>query len=328
MSIIDFSNSPPQVVTFNSKDRISGTNSSFQSKVIDLGSNTFDTVCLVQSSIPKSNYNMPSGYNTFGLTELGTTVTVSLSPGSYNKNNLLTALTLALNSASPNGWAYVTSYPAATSQDTFKYTFTVTGNGGNQPEFVFRDGCFRQLGFEQNTTYPFTGGSLTAVNAINLQYVLRMFIKSNIVTEATDGILEEILSVGSFPPLSVIYYQQYNFDINSKMYNMNNSNSWQFTLVDGYDQLVDLNGIPWAFTIVFFERNKTAEIHKNELLINNEQRLFDISRAQEKIQQDLQGSDITEPVFPVKANYVLPELLEPEIHNPRKIDLKNTFINL
>ena len=90
-------------MNFRLSCRISGTNSSFQSKVIDLGSNTFDTVCLVQSSIPKSNYNMPSGYNTFQLKEINTTVTVTIPPGSYNKNNLLTAVTTALNSASPNG---------------------------------------------------------------------------------------------------------------------------------------------------------------------------------------------------------------------------------
>jgi hypothetical protein len=46
----------PVVISFNSKDRISGTNSNFVSTPIDIGINKFDSVCLVSASIPKSFY--------------------------------------------------------------------------------------------------------------------------------------------------------------------------------------------------------------------------------------------------------------------------------
>jgi len=299
MSLYDSSNSTPVVISFSSKDRVAGTNSSFISNPIDLGINQFDSVCLVSCSIPKSFYNMPSGYNTFRLTEGArgsTTITVPI--GNYTKNNLITTLATLLTAGSvainPVGsFTYTCSYSANTGADTFKLTFGVTGNGSTTPIFTFTTSLspFRQLGFNDGSvnTFALSGGNyiLVSTNAINLQYVLRAFIKSNICRNAQDGILEEILNIGSFPTLSVAFYQQINFDMNTREFNTDNINSWQFTLVDGYDQIIDLNGIPWAFSLVFYQRNNTHELHKNDLQIKNEERLFAIESAQRNLQKQL-----------------------------------------
>lgn len=320
MSIIDSSNAPGVILSFNSKDRISGTNSNFYSNPVDLGLNQYNSVCLVQASIPKSWFNMPTNYNTFTLTELSSSTTVTIPIGNYTKINLATKLSSVLTSASVtlgHNWVYTCSYPPYTEPDDFKYTFTVTGNSGNQPIFTFSNSSpFRQIGFDVGS-YSFTANTLQSVNAINLSYVLRAFIKSNIVQETTDNILEEILSVGSFPPQSVIFFQQYSFDMNSKPLNTSTNNSWNFVLQDSYGQEIDLNGIPWAFTICFFQRNITHELHKQELLINNEQRLFTIQQEQERLKQQLQidntSSDVIKPVFGVQAfpDAVINSLLEP-----------------
>lgn len=322
MSIYDNTYSAPQVVSFNSKDRSSGTNSSFASSPVDLGQNKYDSVCLVQASIPKSYYNMPTGYNTFTLTELGLSTTITVPIGSYNKNNLMTTLSSLLTAGSitlGHTWVYSVSYPPTTGPDTFKYTFTVTGNTGQPTLTLTNTSPFRQLGFENNSTNVFTANTLSSVNSINLSYILRMFIKSNICSN-NDGNLEEILSAGSFPPLSIIYFQQYNFDMNTKVYNPNNVNSWNFTITDSYGQVIDLNGVPWAFTLVFYQRNNTHEIHKTDLLIGNEQRLFNIQNEQNKIQSDILGPNNTPtPRFAVKpfgASSVVDSFLEPAIQYP------------
>jgi hypothetical protein len=330
MSLFDSSYSAPCVLSFNSKDRIGGTNSSFISIPQDLGSNKYDSVCLVQASIPKSFYNMPTGYNQFTLVELGVSRTITIPVGSYNKNNLMLVLAPLLTAASVlngNNWTYAITYPSISTQaDTFKYTFTVTGNSGNQPSFIFSASSpFRQLGFDV-ATYTFSAGSLSSIGSINLSYVLRMFIKSNISSTANNGILEEILNVGSYPPLSVVYFQQYNFDMNTKTYDSSNTNSWSFTLVDSYDQIVDLNNVPWAFTIVFYQRNNTHELHKTDLQIQNEQRLFTIAQQQQGIQTSVQGlannplqTPALEPIiYGTKPRFdrVLPELLPSDIIYP------------
>lgn len=320
MSLIDSSFSPPVIISFNSKDRIGGTNSNFYSIPVDLGVNQYNAVCIVQASIPKSWYNMPNNYNTFTLTELSVSTTITVPVGNYTKINLATKLASILTTASTllgNNWIYTCSYPVYTEADDFKLTFTVSGNSGNQPSFTFSNNSpFRQLGFDVGT-YNFSTNTLKSSNAINLSYVLRAFIKSNIVQETTDNILEEILSVGSFPPQSIVFFQQYAFDMNSKPFNTSTTNSWNFILEDSYGQEIDLNGVPWAFTVCFFQRTVTHELHKQELMINNEQRLFTIQQEQEKLRQQLQivpeNENVIKPLYGVRAypDAIVDSLLEP-----------------
>lgn len=294
MSLSDNSTTPPLIINFNSKDRVSGSNSNFNSLPVDLGNNAFDTVCLVQASLPKSFYNMPSGYNTFTLKENATSVTVTIPAGSYTRINLQSVLATRLTAASPNGLTYTVSYPASTVADTFHYTFTVSSAVIAVQFILSSTSPYRQLGFEI-ATYTFTPVTLTStlesVNSLNLSYILRAFIKTDLVTNATDSILEEILNFGSYPASSVVHYQQYNFDMNSRALSLGNKNSWNFVIQDAFGQEIDLNGIPWAFSVVFYQRNKTAEIHKNELMITNEERLFKIEQEQKGIQEKLSAPE-------------------------------------
>jgi hypothetical protein len=321
MSLSDNSTTPPLIINFNSKDRVSGTNSNFNSIPVDLGNNAFDTVCLVQASIPKSFYNVPSGYNTFTLEENLTSVTVTIPAGSYTRINLQSVLASVLTAASPNGLTYTVSYPASTVADTFHYTFTVNSAVITCLFSFSSSSPFRQLGFESGATYAFTpaigSSSLESVNSLNLSYILRAFIKTDLVTNATDSILEEILNFGSYPASSVVHYQQYDFDMNSRALSLSSKNSWNFILQDAFGQEIDLNGIPWAFSVVFYQRNKTHEIHKTELMITNEERLFKIEQEQKGIQESISSPTETkqeglittlpptfvantEPLYPIK----------------------------
>lgn len=296
MSLADYTIANPVVLNFNSKDRISGTNSNFESNPVDLGRNAFDSVCLVQASIPKSFYNMPSGYNSFVLTEdNGITidsVTITIPPGNYTRINLQSVLATVLTANSPDGFVYTVTYPASTVADTFHYTFNVNQGSSVNISFTFNNRSpFRQLGFDVGT-YQFQDVSLIlstleSVNSLNLSYILRAFIKSNIVSNATDSILEELLNFGSFPSSSVMSFQQVSFDLNSRIYNKDNKNAWTFALVDSFGEEINLNGIPWAFSIVLFQRNATHEIHKQELKISNEERIFKLQQEQEKLRQEL-----------------------------------------
>lgn len=340
MSIYNSTNSFPVVIPFNSKDRTSGNASSFTSMPTDIGLNTFDSVVLLASSIPKSWYNMPSNYNTFTLTEKSVNTTITITPGNYNKINLATKLATLLTAGSVtlgNNWTYTVTYPAPTEPDDFKYTFNVSGNGAFQPSFTFSTiSPERQLGFEQSTTYTFVANALKSVNALNLAYVLRIFLKSNICDIAQDGVLAEFQNVGSFPSQSVIYYQETEIDVNTKVFNKTNSNSWNFSIVDSFDRIIDLNGISFSFTLCFFQRSDTHELHRTDLLIQNEQRLFQVEQQQRKLIESVKkdakepeeeskttttetgtlGETKTEgePIYPILANYVIPELINPINH--------------
>lgn len=280
-----FENQPPQVIQFNSKDRIAGTNSNFTSTPIDLGYNTYDSVVLLQASIPRSFYNVPASYNTFTVLEGFTSRTITVPAASYNRYNLPLILAPLLNTGGV-GWTYTMTYPNANQGDTFKFTWTVSGNGGIQPRFVFTNSMFRQLGFDQNSSNLFTANSLTSSNCINLSYILRAFIKSNICLNASDSILEEILNYSVYPMLSTCYFEQRETDLNTKTFNPNIVNSWSFRLVDSYDQEIDLNEIPWSFTLAFFRRANYHEVAKEELRIKNEERLFGLNQQLSNIESE------------------------------------------
>jgi hypothetical protein len=337
MSLYNASNTSPTVVPFNSKNRVSGNASSFVSTPVDLNLNSYDSVVLLAASIPKSWYNVPSNYNTFTLTEKGVSTTITIPPGSYTKINLSLKLAALLTAGSVtlgNNWTYTCTYPAPTEPDDFKYTFTVSGNGLFQPSFTFTTvSPERQLGFEQSTTYNFVANTLQSVNAINLAYVLRIFLKSNICDTANDGILAEFQNIGSYPSQSVVYYQETEIDVNTKVFNKSNTNSWTFTIVDSFDRIVDLNGIPFSFTLCFFQRSDTHELHRTDLMIQNEQRLFRIEQEQKKIEEEVNKTTKEEPqsetkttgelgkeeenlkpIYPIEANYILPELINPIDH--------------
>ena len=135
---------------------------------------------------------MPSGFNTFKLIESGFSagVTITVPIGSYTKNNLQTVLTSLLTTASSsmNNLTYTVSYSSPSVADTFKYTFTISGTIlASQPSIVMSAGNlspFRQLGLLSGTTYTFSSNILTSVNAINLSFILRAFVKSNMIIDS------------------------------------------------------------------------------------------------------------------------------------------------
>ena len=286
MSIYDNTSSHPVVLHFTSEDRSSGTNSNFTSTPFSMGVHDYDSVCLTQASIPRSFYNCPSGFNTFNIIQNGITSIITLTVGSYNKYNLRTELQQKLNASADVGRTYTVTYPTGTQVDTFKYTFSFTGGTGNV-SFVFGTNMFKQMGFNRNSTNAFSGGVLVSTNCINLSYFNKCFIKSNICLDANDDTLEEILNYGSTPMLSLCYFQQQMLDANTKVLNVNTLNSWQFSLVDEFNNLIDLNGIPWGFSLVFFKRNDTHQIHRNELIMQNEERLFNIQQKQMELKNKI-----------------------------------------
>lgn len=66
--------------------------------------NGYDRITVLGAQIPISFYLVQQGYNTFTLTENGTSVVISITIGSYNANSFSLALLSLLNANSPNGY--------------------------------------------------------------------------------------------------------------------------------------------------------------------------------------------------------------------------------
>src|SRR6185312_1618848 len=134
----------------------------------EIDSGDWKEVVLLEATIPKSYYLVQNAYNTFTLREPGAAdATITIPPGNYSRSSFLTMLPPILNTGSPHGWVYTMSYPdASSSANTGKFTYSVSGNGGNQPSFIMNSNSQirEQLGFPANSTNTFVGNSLVSAN--------------------------------------------------------------------------------------------------------------------------------------------------------------------
>jgi hypothetical protein len=150
-----------------------------------------------------------------------------------------------------------------------KFTFNVSGNGAFQPSFSFTSNqVWLQLGFNVDV-HPFVGSTLTSNNIINFNPTSKIYILTDIVSSSNDSILQEVLNGDTVGFGSCIYYQnQGNLDLESKEIVGNQKNSFNIQLINENGQEVDLQGQNWSFSIIFFNRNDTNELMREELKIN------------------------------------------------------------
>jgi hypothetical protein len=271
-----------RVVVVDSSDRYSGTSSNFS---IDLklpsSVSDFDRVSLNQISIPRSWYDVKAPYNKFYLLESGGAglIPIEITEGMYNVNTLKAALTSSLTFWSPNNLIYDVYYPnPATEVNTNKFNFVCLTNNAITKQFIFTDGLYQQLGFEKNSTNSFINGNaeLYSTNSISISYINRLFLKSNCCSTSQDNVLQDILVAGQFPSTSYIFYENLNWDTNSKAFTNPHNNSWDFQLFDKYGDIVDLNGLEMVFSLTFYKKNKTDELQYETLKVQNMEKLLGV----------------------------------------------------
>ena len=290
---------PPQTYYINSFDRISGDHTNFTCKKLDLTNMSFTHCCVKQVSIPKVFPNIPSNYNTFILIEQGVPRTIALEVGYYNKNTMIAELPVLLNQASAlngNNWIYTITYRSALAVQNFKYTFSVSGNGGLQPSFSFtQDQIYLQLGFDVGT-HTFVASSLVSDNIINFNPTSKLYIKSDLVSSSNESILQEVLQVDTIGFGSSIFYQnQGNLDLESKLLIGNQKDTFNIQLENENGQYVDLQGQDWSFSIILYVRQDTNELIRDDLKLKSYERFI---QGEEKKLEDIiptisEGVDIT-----------------------------------
>lgn len=268
----------PQTYYINSFNRISGTDNNFICKKLDFNNVPYTHCCVKQAQIPKVFPNIPTGYNTFTLIEKGVSRTITLEVGYYNKNTIIAVLPALLNQASAlngNNWTYTIGYRDPLNVQNFKFTFNVSNNGVFQPSFSFtQDQIYLQLGFDVGT-HPFINSSLVSDNIINFNPTRALYIKSDLVSSSNDSVLQEIFSCDLVPfGASVFYENEGNIDLDSKTLVGNQKDSFSIQLVNENNQLVDLQGLNWTFSIVFYVRQDTQELIREDLKIKTLEKIY------------------------------------------------------
>ena len=239
-----------RIYHINSRNRSSGTDSDMTYK-IDMRDINPSHCCVLACNIPKSYYLIGENENVFTLDE-GTQATITIAVGNYTRTTLKNVVITALNLASPNGWTYAISIPSASIGDNGKYTFTVTGNGGVQPDFIFTDNnIFETLGFEINSTNSFVGDSLTSVNVVKITKEDTVFIHSDICDNGNDNILQEIYTASN-PAFSNIIFNTPSVDGYSRKMPTNTDNIFKIWLTNEDGEPLNLNGQNWQMTLLVY----------------------------------------------------------------------------
>lgn len=263
-----------------SKDRDSGTIENFIHNLQIDQNHGFNNVALVSARIPKSYYTAQSSHGnlTFGLHEDGLEQNITIPEGNYNSTNFAVVLKGLLDAASVlMGHTYVytvTSPNSATEPQTFKYTYTVTGNAGVQPYFHMHNESFRIsefLGFLNETNNVFVGDSLTSFKPFRFEHTEFITIKSNISRNSgsshEDASVLARIPVGNITAGDIIEYRLVNLEDSTRVMTNRNSNAFSFTLHDDQDRLINLNYYDWSCTIMLYEYNNDSELTINDLRI-------------------------------------------------------------
>lgn len=129
--------------------------------------------------------------------------------------------------------------------DTGRYTFTTARASATLR--TSSSALARMLGFEANTTYPFTGGVLQSATVATLERYDTLLLKSTLVKDPSH-ILAPIFSVQDAYQSSIVYESQ---DVLAACSNVSdlNSNVFRFWLTDGSGAVIDLGGAQWSFQL-------------------------------------------------------------------------------
>jgi hypothetical protein len=282
----------------DSQNRTSGSAGNFSINLAMPPNNRYDRIVVMQAAIPKSFYLVSAPYNTFQLLETGTsssgsatnmfgsvssngaTKTITLAEGNYSKTNMIvclqTMLSLAssLNSTLATQYVYTVGYPLMNQPNTGKFTYTVTNLTTSQPQIIFPAGStlYLPMGFNRASTNIFSNNILPSQNVICLQAKDTIFIKSNIVASSNKSVLQEIYTTAN-PDFSLIIFNQNDVELNSKEL-LYKDNNYTFSITDEDDNILNFNGQDVIFSICCYEYNNSLELLKNDILINNIQKLM------------------------------------------------------
>lgn len=228
-----------------------------------------DHVGVMQLSCPKSYYLFDIGC-TFTVCENNGNRPITLPPGNYTKGQLISTLQSLLN-YNTNQRTYTITFDIFTA----KFTFTVVciPQPITYTSFVFGTTVCEQLGFEPNSTYIFSTdySLLQAPNILNLQSETTLILLSDMCLDSPNGMLQELFT--NTYDLGLITFTSPDVDLNSKRMSRCQTNTYRFTLVNEDLKVMNLNGLGFVFSLIFFQKNQTDTLTANNILLKNMDKL-------------------------------------------------------
>lgn len=240
-------------VHVDSRDRINSGDSSSNFMVsLVQGFGRAKKIQLQSAEIPVSYYVINSSNNSFSLTEdANPPVTVTLPLGSPSATDLATFLQTALNSVSPGPLTYSVTFDSSTNK------FTISNAPATNFSLTFTSNSpYVQLGFNVGTTS--TGTSLTSTNVINLSGTNFFMIQltnipqTNTTSKKTSYTFKVPITVAPFSTEIYTNNGQWNQIVDYGNSSPVDINMLAVKLVDYNNNVINLNGNDWSFTLTIF----------------------------------------------------------------------------
>ena len=245
----------------NSANRISGTNGDFNVKVDLTGTGfsitDFDSVCLLSASIPKSYYAIQDGQNTFTFREKNTSHPITIPPGTYSANTFASTVATLINNTTTDGNTYTMIIDIKTAK------FSISSSSADDL-FYINPGNFlyNRFGLYKNVeTSSIDGlGILLSINVIDMSPESDLFIRSDIISggaDANEDIFYDI-QASNVPPFGRIQTIDSDPQQHSRVLN-NTQDTYRFHLTDEFGNAINLNGLNWTATILFFKKSSIPQ---------------------------------------------------------------------
>ena len=206
--------------------------------------------------IPVSFYNINANYDTFGWTGSATgVVTFNVTNGNYTIDELIAEVQVQMNLLDTN--TYTITY------DEITQKVNIASDGVENVSTLVGDG-WQTLGFDLSETI--TGASNTdgvGVAYTNTQRYMNILLNNvnsnNAYSNDESTKQTNVQKVGVNVPVTQTRNEFESFNNHDgfkiKMTNMSSINEFRIKLQDPLGNTVDLNGVPWGFSIVFYEIN-------------------------------------------------------------------------
>jgi hypothetical protein len=119
------------------------------------------------------------------------------------------------------------------------------------------DNVYERLGFDKGIqNYYFVNNELTSRNVINMSPEADLFIRSNVIAggaDANEDIFYDV-QASNVPPFGRIQVIDSDPQEYTKVLN-NTTNIYNFFLTDEFGTKLDLNGLNWTATILFYKKS-------------------------------------------------------------------------
>lgn len=239
-----------QLINLNSANstKLNGTllsNVNFEFKgLISANQNIKRITCsILNAEIPYSYYNVNIYNNVFRINVSGTDYTITITPGNYNANTLITEIITKLAIVS------VTSVSITLSPYTGKLTFTTTSP--SMTILYTNNTANKFLGF--NTIADSSGTTIIGLYPLNLLYTLKIRIASSaLISNYLDSASNSSNFLASFPVTAqnfgVILYEN-PLNIQSEI-SLTELNSFDLKILDDFGNLINFNNVDWTATML------------------------------------------------------------------------------